>query len=92
MKYQLMGFEIKKGEFTNQSTGELVKYDNIVFHCAGIIKKDDTYGATSFQMKVKRSYIEQDIPTLKTYIGKNVRFDTMPVGNRLEYCGIDVIE
>lgn len=92
MKYQLMGFKIKKGEFTNQNTGELVKYDNIEFHCAAVIKDENTYGASSFIMKVKRSYIEQDIPTLKSYIGKNVRFDTMPVGNRLEYCGIDVTE
>lgn len=92
MKYQLMGFKVKKGEFVNQSTGQIVQYDNIEFHVAAVIKEENTYGATSYVMKIKRAYVEQDIPTLKSYIGKNVRFDTMPNGNRIEYCGIDVID
>lgn len=92
MKYQLMGFKIKKGEFVNQTTGQLVQYDNIEFHVAAVIKDENTYGATSLIFKIKRSYVEQEISVLKSYIGKNVRFDAMPVGNRVEYTGIDVLE
>ena len=51
---KVVGFETKKGSFTNQQTGEVIDYDNlIIYYVSDLKKKLRAYIHQKLKLKVK---------------------------------------
>ena len=67
---KLMGYEIRKGSFTNKSTGELVEYNNVTLHYQTDEKKS-VKGLFCDNADAKMD----DLQIIDVKTGKNVTLD-----------------
>ena len=49
----LVGFEVRKGSFTKDGTGEVIEYDNRLLKFITDVAKKDCYGFDFFSVKLK---------------------------------------
>ena len=62
MSTYLVGFEVKKGTFTNDKTGELICYDNRLLRCVTDDgNNNDNFGFSGFEIKMKMSDIAESL-------------------------------
>lgn len=58
MSTYLVGFETKKGEFSNDKTGELINYNNRLLNCVtDDLQNAESFGFSCFQVKLKMAEI-----------------------------------
>ena len=91
MKYECIGVSFRKGQFTNQETGQVIDYNNVVFHCIHDSIDDSTYGMQYTGFKIKRNLLEYNENEIKQFIGHDVSFDLVPNGQKFEIVGINLV-
>ena len=94
MDYKLIGFRRQKGTFTNQETGQVIDYDNVIFQAVHKPIAPGVIGEQCSDFKVPARFLEDrlkgDCIELKQLIGKNVVFDSVPYGRSVQY--VDILE
>ena len=99
----LIGFEVRKGSFTNKTTGELVEYNNLFLRAITDDGADKTnFGYSAFEEKVKHSDLaewlgvsEKDDSVndlLKQLINKPVEFKRAPRNNEFVVVGFKPVK
>lgn len=98
MSTYLVGFDIKKGDFVNDKTGELIAYNNRVLKCVS----DDGQNATSFgfsgfdvKLKMPEVALSLGVPerddavdtALKNINKKEIEFINAPKNGTLSVVG-----
>lgn len=93
MNYKIVGVRLSRGNFTNRDTGESFDYNNVVFNVTYPAVDDHTVGDSVSEIKIKRSLLTENDSDLRSLVGKNVLFDTVPgAGGRVTYCGFTVVD
>ena len=90
---KVIGYELKKGSFTSDKTGEQIDYDNVMLHTITDQYKN-IVGSGSSVLKIKSSEFEK-ITGLKTpdaLLDKEVRLDYIPVGNSVQLSSLRVVD
>lgn len=90
---KVIGYEIKKGTFTNDKTGELIDYDNINLHTI-TDQNTNVVGCSSSILKIKSKEFERitghKIPN--DLINKEVTLSYTPVGNNVVLSSISIVK
>ena len=90
---KVVGYEKKKGSFTNQQTGEVIVYDNVILYCIND-HVENVQGCYVSEIKVKSSdfakicsgYEPDDL------INKEIKPYYAPYGNRVKLSSIEVVQ
>lgn len=99
----LIGFEVRKGSFTNKSTGEMVEYNNRTLRAITDDGANKTnFGYSAFEEKVKLSELAEwlEVPEkdesvdnqLKQLINKPVEFKRAPRNNEFVVVGFKPVK
>lgn len=93
MKALVHGVSFRKGQFTRRETGEVISYDNVVFHVSLPSTDPLTSGDEVLQVKIKRSLVNLSDDKIRSLPGSDVIFDITPKSNGtgFNYSGITVI-
>lgn len=93
MKAFVHGVSLRKGEFTRRETGEVIPYDNVIFHVSFPSTDPLIYGDEVLQIKMKRSLVNLSDDKICSLPGSDVIFDIVPKSNGtgFNYSGITVI-
>lgn len=90
---KVIGYEIKKGTFTNDKTGELIDYDNINLHTI-TDQHTNVVGCSSSILKIKSKDFKQITghESPNDLIEKEVTLNYIPVGNNVVLSSISIIK
>lgn len=98
MSTYLIGVGLRKGEFTNEKTGELINYDNRLLRCVTDDGKDsNNLGFTGFEIKMKMTDIAHSLgvsendsavdTSLKNLFNKEIQLIYAPLNNVMTVVG-----
>ena len=90
---KVIGYEVKKGTFTNDKTGELIDYDNINLHTI-TDQHTNVVGCSSSVLKIKSKDFEQITghKTPNDLIDREVTLNYIPVGNNVVLSSISIVK
>lgn len=92
MSIQCVGYEVKKGSFTNDTTGEIIDYDNTIIYYTndGV---ENVCGCYCGQNKVKNSELKKVLGgfSISDIVGHEIKPSYAPYGNRVVLTSIDVV-
>ena len=90
---KVVGFETKKGSFTNQQTGEVIDYDNLIIYYVSDLK-EEVEGLYSSEIKIKSKDIKKILGDIKPseMINKEIIPYYIPVGNSVVLNRIDLAQ
>lgn len=88
---KVVGFEKKKGTFTNQQTGEVIEYDNIILYCTND-SIDNVHGSYVSEIKVKSSDFSKICGGFKPeeLIDHEIKPYYAPYGNRVKLSSMEI--
>ncbi len=88
---KVVGFETKKGSFTNQQTGEVIDYDNLIIYYVSDLKKE-VEGLYSSEIKIKSKDIKKILGDLNPsdLLDEEIIPYYIPVGNSVVLYHIDL--
>lgn len=90
---KVIGYEVKKGTFTNDKTGEVIDYDNINLYTI-TDQHTNVVGCSSSVLKIKSKDFEKITghKTPENLIEKEVTLNYIPVGNNVVLSSISVVK
>lgn len=88
---KVVGFERKKGTFTNQQTGESIDYDNIILYCTNDAV-DNVQGCYVSEIKVKSADFSKICCGFKPeeLLDHEIKSYYAPYSNRVKLSSIEV--
>lgn len=92
MSIKCVGYEVKKGTFTNEATGEVINYDNTLIYYTN----DDVEGVTGAfcgSLKIKNPQLAKVLRGLSVddIVGCEIRPVYSPYGSRVVLSSIEVL-
>lgn len=84
-----LGYELKKGDFTNSETGEVIAYDNVTLHC---VSDEDSMvdGCSCYSLKVKRKFFPDSF-NFKEIIGSLLNLGYVVRNNKTYLSSVKVV-
>lgn len=73
MKATVVGVKRSQGQFTNQQTGQVIDFDNIVFHVYKPMINSCEYGHEVFTVSVPSRLVSE--PNLSSFVGTTCSFE-----------------
>lgn len=90
---KVIGYETKKGTFSNEKTGEVIDYDNINIYTITDQNKN-VVGCSSSSIKIKSKEFEAitGCKSPNDLIDKEVMLNYIPIGNNVQLSSISFVK